>query len=95
MQTDADQVFFKTSSGDLYATNGSVADTVKLSGTVDNFKVVAENALFFVKKTTTTDSALWYSDGTVAGTYFIEALPANFSYDMENAVAIHTVGVAL
>jgi ELWxxDGT repeat protein len=94
MQTDADQVFFKTSNGDLYATNGSTAGTIKLAGAVENFKVVAENALFFVQNSATADAALWYSDGTSAGTRFVEALPANFNYDMENAVAITTVGVA-
>ena len=95
MQTDADQVFFKTSKGDLYATNGSTAGTIKLAGAVENFKVVAENALFFVQNSATADAALWYSDGTSAGTRFVEALPADFSYDMDNAVAITTVGVAV
>ncbi len=94
MQTDADQVFFKTSNGDLYATNGSASDTIKLAGAVENFKVVAENALFFVQHSNTVDAALWYSDGTSAGTRFVEALPADFSYDLDNAVAIKTVGVA-
>lgn len=93
MQTDADQVFFKTSNGDLYATNGSTSGTLKLAGAVENFKVVAENALFFVQHSSTVDAALWYSDGTSAGTRFVEALPANFSYDLDNAVAITTVGV--
>jgi ELWxxDGT repeat protein len=78
----------------LYATNGSTAGTIKLAGAVENFKVVAENALFFVQNSATADAALWYSDGTSAGTRFVEALPANFNYDMENAVAITTVGVA-
>ena len=94
MQTDADQVFFKTSNGDLYATNGSASDTIKLAGAVGNFKVVAENALFFVQHSNTVDAALWYSDGTSAGTRFVEALPMDFSYDLDNAVAIKTVGVA-
>ncbi len=93
MQTDADQVFFKTSNGDLYATNGSASDTIKLAGAVENFKVVAENALFFVQHSNTVDAALWYSDGTSAGTRFVEALPADFNYDLDNAVAIKTVGV--
>ena len=93
MQTDADQVFFKTSNGDLYATNGSTSGTIKLAGAVENFKVVAENAIFFVQDSATTDASLWYSDGTSAGTRFVEALPANFSYDLDNAVAITTVGV--
>ena len=94
MQTDADQVFFKTSNGDLYSTNGSTSDTIKLAGGVEKFKVVAENALFFVQHSNTVDAALWYSDGTSAGTRFVEALPADFSYDLDNAVAIKTVGVA-
>lgn len=93
MQTDADQVFFKTSNGDLYATAGSTSDTIKLAGAVENFKVVAENALFFVQHSNTVDAALWYSDGTSAGTRFVEALPADFNYDLDNAVAIKTVGV--
>ena len=94
MQTDADQVFFKTNNGDLYSTNGNISGTIKLAGSVEKFKLVAENALFFVQKSGTANATLWYSDGTGAGTRFVEALPANFSYDMDNAVAITTVGVA-
>ena len=93
MQTDTDQVFFKTSTGDLYATKGSTSDTIKLAGAVENFKVVAENALFFVQNNGTAEASLWYSDGTSAGTRFVEALPENFVYDLDNAVAITTVGV--
>lgn len=93
MQKDADQVFFKVTNGDLYATNGTASGTVKLASSVENFKVVAEDALFFVEKVGTADAALWYSDGTSAGTHFIEALPANLTYNLDNAVAITTVGV--
>ena len=94
MQTDADQVFFKTSNGDLYATKGGTSDTVKLAGTVTNFKVVAENAIYFVETDSASATSLWYSDGTATGTRFVEALPANISYDLDNAVAIITVGVS-
>lgn len=96
-QSDADQVFLQLVNGDLYASNGSTAGTVKLAGTVSNFKMVAEDALFFIQTTTTTNSssqALWYSDGTAAGTRFIEDMPSG-SYDLSNAVAILTVGVVV
>lgn len=95
LQADTDQVFFTLANGDLYASNGSTAGTVKLAGAVKNFKMVAEDALFFIQSTNTTDStnqALWYSDGTETGTRFIEDLPDGV-YDLSNAVAITTVGV--
>jgi ELWxxDGT repeat protein len=92
MQTDTDQIFFKTNNGDLYSTKGNISGTIKLAGSVENFKVVGENALFFVQKSATSNATLWYSDGTIAGTRFVEALPINFSYDMDNAVAIRTIG---
>jgi ELWxxDGT repeat protein len=93
VQTDADQVYFKTSNNDLYVTNGTLTGTLKLSGSVENYKVVAENAVFIVQNTNGAERSLWYSDGTDSGTHYVEALPANLSYDMANAVAIHTVGI--
>ena len=81
--------------GDFYATKGTVATTAKLANSVINFKVVADNAIYLV----TTDSQsptgynLWYSDGTVTGTRFIEDVPAYISENLDSAVVIQTVGV--
>jgi ELWxxDGT repeat protein len=95
MQSDTDQAFFSLANGDLYATKGTTATTVKLASSVKNFKVVADNALYFVVTNTqsTTGYDLWYSDGTVAGTRFVEDAPAEIYAKLDNAVAILTVGV--
>jgi uncharacterized repeat protein (TIGR02059 family) len=92
LQADADQVFFTLANGDFYASNGSKAGTVKLASSVTSVKVVAENALYFIQDTPADPAALWYSDGTSAGTRFIEDLPGAV-VDLSNAVAIVTVGV--
>lgn len=93
LQTDADQAFYLTSSGDLFASKGTTVPTAPLVSQVQQFKVVAENALFILTANTATDTqSLWYSDGTAAGTRFIEDLP-RLDFDFENAVAIKTVGV--
>lgn len=99
LQTDADQAFFLTSNGDLFASKGTTVPTAPLVSQVKQFKVVAENALFIQTSNTATNTqSLWYSDGTAAGTRFIEDLPigaygSSLSFDFENAVAIKTVGV--
>lgn len=93
LQTDADQAFYLTGSGDLFASKGTTIPTAPLVSQVKQFKVVAENALFILTANTATDTqSLWYSDGTTAGTRFIEDLP-RLDFDFENAVAIKTVGV--
>ncbi len=97
VENDLDQVFLQLVNGDLYASNGNTAGTVKLAGAVSNFKMVAEDALFFIQSKTTsstTSQSLWYSDGTATGTRFIEDLPIG-SYALDNAVAIVTVGIAI
>ncbi|MDD2690269.1 MAG: DUF4214 domain-containing protein [Simplicispira sp.] len=100
LQTDADQAFFLTSNGDLFASKGTTVPTAPLVSQVQQFKVVAENALFIQTANTATNTqSLWYSDGTAAGTRFIEDLPnsdyglSSISFDLKNAVAIKTVGV--
>jgi ELWxxDGT repeat protein len=95
MQSDTDQAFFSLANGDLYATNGTLNTTVKLASGVKNFKMVADNALYLVtsEPQSTTGYGLWYSDGTVAGTRFIEDAPAEIYAKLDNAVVIHTVGV--
>jgi len=95
MQSDTDQAFFSLANGDLYATNGTLNTTVRLANGVKNFKMVADNALYLVtsEPQSTTGYGLWYSDGTVAGTRFIEDAPAEIYAKLDNAVAIHTVGV--
>lgn len=99
LQTDADQAFYITSGGDLFASKGTTIPTAPLVSQVKQFKVVAENALFIQTANTATNTqSLWYSDGTAAGTRFIEDLPigaygSSLSFDFENAVAIKTVGV--
>lgn len=99
LQTDADQAFYLTSNGDLFASKGTTVPTAPLVSQVKQFKVVAENALFIQTANTATNTeSLWYSDGTAAGTRFIEDLPtgdygSRLDFDFENAVAIKTVGV--
>jgi ELWxxDGT repeat protein len=90
-QQDLDQVFFKTSTGDLFATTGQTA--VKLAENVTQFKVLEENAIYFMETETVSNftlQSLWYSDGTVNGTHFVSYDTANINLD--NAVVIHTVG---
>lgn len=101
LQTDADQAFYLTGSGDLFASKGTTVPTAPLVSKVKQFKVVAENTLFILTANTATNTqSLWYSDGTAAGTRFIEDLPnsdiypgLNLNFDLKNAVAIKTVGV--
>lgn len=93
LQTDADQAFYLTSDGDLFASKGTTIPTAPLVSQVKQFKVVAENALFIQTTNTATNTqSLWYSDGTATGTRFIEDLPSG-NFDFDNAVAIKTVGV--
>jgi uncharacterized repeat protein (TIGR02059 family) len=95
MQSDTDQAFFSLANGDLYATNGTLNTTVKLASSVKNFKMVADNAIYLVTADpqSSTGYDLWYSDGTLAGTRFVEDAPAEIFAKLDNAVAILTVGV--
>jgi ELWxxDGT repeat protein len=57
--------------------------------------MVADNAIYLVTADpqSSTGYDLWYSDGTVAGTRFVEDAPAEIYAKLDNAVAILTVGV--
>lgn len=93
LQSDSDQAFFLAADEKLYVSTGT--DTIELANNVDKFKVVAEDAIYFIATNSSNVASLWYSDGTASGTRYIEdlTLSAN-SYDLANAVAIHTVGVS-
>lgn len=93
LQADSDQAFFLAADEKLYVSTGT--DTIELANNVDKFKVVAEDAIYFIATNSSNVASLWYSDGTASGTRYIEdlTLSAN-SYDLANAVAIHTVGVS-
>jgi uncharacterized repeat protein (TIGR02059 family) len=94
MQADSDQVFFSTLGGDLYATDGTSGGTAALGHSVTSFKVVGENSLYFVEQISEgTGYSLNYSDGTVAGTYFVSNVSSDFVNHFDSAVFVHTVGV--
>ncbi len=93
LQSDSDQAFFLAADEKLYASTGTNA--IELASNVDKFKVVADNAIYFIETNSSNVASLWYSDGTASGTRYIEDLTLSASsYDLANAVAIHTVGVA-
>jgi uncharacterized repeat protein (TIGR02059 family) len=93
LQSDSHQAFFVTPTGDLYASDGSLAQTTLLASHVGKFKVLQENALYFIQQTNSTLS-LWYSDGTGAGTHYIEDLPTSSlsDYNLDSAVAVRSPG---
>jgi hypothetical protein len=89
-QNDLDQVFFQTSNGDFFATTGQ--NTTKLGVNITQFKVFAENVIYFTVQDTVQDLSLlslWYSDGTLNGTHFVSYVDG---LTLENSVVIHTVG---
>ncbi|MGJ7917405.1 SwmB domain-containing protein [Massilia sp. LXY-6] len=93
IQSDADQIYYVSSSGALYSWNG-VDAPLALASKVSQFKVVAENAIYFTATTGSgSASGLWFSDGTAAGTHYVSALPQD-SFDLSKAAALHTQGVA-
>jgi uncharacterized repeat protein (TIGR02059 family) len=95
LQSDKDQAFFVGGDKKFYVSTGTEAGTVQLAANVDKFKVVSDNAIYFIETNSSNVSSLWYSDGTTTGTRYIEDLTLSASsYDLENAVAIHTVGVS-
>lgn len=106
LQNDNDQVFFTTPTGDLYATTGEIKNTVKLGSHVTQFRVFAENAIYFMENNNDNKTqSLWYSDGTINGTHFVSngkyGIPSSESdinplpyYDLSNATVIHTIGTA-
>jgi uncharacterized repeat protein (TIGR02059 family) len=93
IQTDADQAWFIAANGDLHATSGDTAGPV-LEKNVAQFKVVAENAAFFIKTMADGSNTLWYSDGSVDGTRFIRTLPTS-TFNLTTAVGLHTMGFPL
>ncbi len=94
LQSDADQAFYLTADNKLKVAT-TATDSIQLADHVSKFKVVADNAIYFIETNSSNVASLWYTDGTASGTRYIEDLSSSASsYDMENAVAIHTVGVA-
>ncbi len=92
LQHDADQVFFRSDSGELFASDGTETGTVLLASEVVSFKVVAEDALYLIQQQDG-EASLWSSDGTANGTHLVAGLDGNpYSYDLANAVAVKTVG---
>jgi len=92
LQADSDHAFFLLASGDLMASDG-LTDGAILAGDVMKFKVVAENNIYFITETSQA-TQLWFSDGTEAGTRYVNDLPSAAAYfDLEHAVAVRTVGV--
>ena len=93
LQSDSNQAFFVTPTGDLYASDGSLAQTTLLASHVGKFKLLQENALYFIQQTNSTLS-LWYSDGTAVGTHYIEDLPTSSlsDYNLDSAVAVRSPG---
>lgn len=89
IQVDADQAFYALG-GKLYASNGSVAGTVEIANDVQQFKVVAENAIYLIDN----HRGLWYSDGTANGTRFVDTLSFQTSgNEMASAVGLKTIGM--
>jgi ELWxxDGT repeat protein len=94
LQSDTDQAFYLTADNKLNVAT-TATDSIQLADHVSKFKVVAENALYFIETNSSNVASLWYSDGTATGTRYIEDLTLSAdSYDLANAVAIHTVGVS-
>jgi uncharacterized repeat protein (TIGR02059 family) len=92
MQADRDQVYFVDSAKALYSANGSTA--ALLAAGISQFKVVGENGVFFIKSMADSAQGLWFSDGTSAGTRFVQSLP-NGNYDLGDAAGLHTAGMPL
>lgn len=92
LQADTDQAFFLLASGDLLVSDGS-SEGVLLASDVMKFKVVAENIIYFIAETAQA-TQLWFSDGTEAGTRYVNDLPSAAAYfDLDHAVAVRTVGM--
>lgn len=92
LQADGDQVFYLTSEGVLHAGNATLTDTTALASGVAKFKVLADDAIYFITEQNGTAS-LWFSNGTSDGTRFVEDLPGSaYEFDLNNAVALRTPG---
>ncbi len=101
LQSDSNQAFYLTPDNKLKVAT-SATDSIQLADNVSKFKVVAEDAIYFIETNSNNGSSvssLWYSDGTTTGTHYIEELGSGgyyyAYYQLENAVAIHTVGVSV
>jgi hypothetical protein len=92
LQSDSDQTVFQTSDGKLYTTDGSSQGTELLLDNVDQFKMVAEDAIYAIT-CANGNNFLWYSDGTPGGTRFVDELVDDYDYYMDDAVAIKTIGI--
>lgn len=94
LQSDADQVFFQTKNGNLYAAGGAFTSATALMSHVQQFKVFEENAIYAIQWASTDGATLWYSDGTASGTHYVTDLGVDNpdSYNLWGAVAIKTVG---
>lgn len=94
LQSDDDQAYFLANQ-DLYVIGVEESTPTLLAEGVAKVKVFQEDALYFIQQGSGGVLSLWYSDGTANGTRYIEDLPTNylFGYDLDNAVAIRTVGV--
>lgn len=91
ISADTNQAFFNLANGDFYVSDATAIGTSKLSGSVVDFKLVAEDAIYFIKTNQSNGYDLYYSDGTVAGTRYIEDAPISIVGHLDNAVAIQTV----
>jgi len=93
LQADSDQAFYLTRDGVLHVSTAELLDGVELASNVAKFKAVAEDHVYFITEDNGIAS-LWFSDGTVTGTRYVEDLPYEASiFDMDNAVVVMTVGV--
>ena len=92
LQPDGDQVFYLTNDGVLHAGNSTLTATITLANNVAKFKVLADDAIYFIAEHNGT-SSLWFSNGTPAGTRFVENLPYSADgYNLDGAVALRTPG---
>lgn len=90
LQFDSDQIFFSNADGTLHVSTATAAESSLLLEDVAKFKVVAEDALYIIQ-TKDTQTSLWFSDGTMDGTYQVSILDnAASRYELENAFAIKT-----
>jgi hypothetical protein len=66
LQSDTDQAFYLTADNKLNVAT-TATDSIQLADHVSKFKVVAENALYFIETNSSNVASLWYSDGTATG----------------------------
>jgi len=92
LQYDKDQGFL-LNDNILYATDASAEQMVSLVSNIFSFKVVAENAIYAIQEEEGVKS-LWFTDGTVDGTYHVDHLDDSVNYyNLYEAVGIKTAGM--